>query len=188
MYNLSWNTICSQNESFHTTLWNYAPKTKFRSRAIIEVAAKMAACQFNHGMVSFARSMQLLEIPAGSHSFALFESLDKTRIESAEVAAQKSQKTKRAEHRRKRKSRLEKQRIGEGASYEAGGFGGDSEEPQAKVAKLSSRKGRGKGRGRGRGTATEKGTATGRGRGRGRGQGLARGKGKATGTPYCFAG
>ena len=133
MYNLSWNTICSQNESFYTTLWNYAPKAKFRSRAIIEVAAKMAACQFNHGMVSFARSMELLEIPAGSHSFDLIESLDRQELNLSRLLLE-SQKIKRAEHRRKRKSSLEQQRKGEGASHEAGGFGGDSEESQSKIA------------------------------------------------------
>ena len=54
----------------------------------------MAACQFNYGMESFARPMQLLKIPAGSHSFLSFRSIDQGRIQAADVAAKQETKIK----------------------------------------------------------------------------------------------
>ena len=114
MYNCSWNTICSTERQFHTTLSNEAPKATFRGRDHIEIAAKMASCQFNYGIVSFGRPMQLLKIPAGSHSFSSFQSIDQRGIQVADVSAQEATKIKRAEQRRKRKGRLEKQRRVDG--------------------------------------------------------------------------
>lgn len=59
--------ISVQNESFHNTVWSFAPKVKVRGLRLIEIAAQMAACQFNNGMIAFARVMDLLKIPAGTH-------------------------------------------------------------------------------------------------------------------------
>ena len=58
--------------------------------------------------------MQLLKIPAGSHSFSSFQSIDQRRMEVADVSDQDATKIKRAEQRRKRNGRLEKQRRVEG--------------------------------------------------------------------------
>lgn len=50
---------------------------KMTGTAIVELAAKLACCDFNHGLLSFAHIMEVLKILAGTYSLKTFETLDK---------------------------------------------------------------------------------------------------------------
>ena len=39
----------NSNESFNSTVWRLAPKSKFSSNTIVETASHIAVCMFNEG-------------------------------------------------------------------------------------------------------------------------------------------
>lgn len=134
-------------------------QTSHRGVTLVELASKLAAVQFNHGMLSFLRPMELMNISVGVYSVRAFRRIDEERKIAMKKQSTKTWKKQRAAWRRKRKRKQEKQVADEGVSYGAGEFG------DLQPAK------RGRGRVRNRARASSRGRAGSRKKRPGRGRG-----------------
>ena len=136
----------NSNESFHNTLWTYAPKAKYRGSLSIMIAARIAGAQFNNGSTAFARILEEMRCPPGKYSFEHFQKIDAKRISASKAKASVEVKKKRAKrriHKAQRQDHLERR---EGPTYEAGGFGGEEppERPRQQQAMSRGRRRKGK--------------------------------------------
>ncbi|EGI57560.1 hypothetical protein G5I_14415, partial [Acromyrmex echinatior] len=52
----------NNNESFNSVLWSIAPKGVHSSKAIVDIAANIAVCNFNDGLKSVLEIMQVLNL------------------------------------------------------------------------------------------------------------------------------
>ena len=138
----------NSNESFHNTLWTYAPKAKHRGASSILIAARIAAAQFNNGSTVFARLLQEMRCPPGTHSLDHFNEIDAKRISASKIKATVENKKRRAKLKKKTAQTQDHLERREGPTYEAGGFGGEAppERPQEREATAPGRRGRRKGK------------------------------------------
>ncbi|KAG5327210.1 MOS1T transposase, partial [Pseudoatta argentina] len=56
----------NNNESFNSVLWSIAPKGVHSSKAIVDIAANIAVCNFNDGLKSVLEIMQVLNLTIGT--------------------------------------------------------------------------------------------------------------------------
>ncbi|XP_065057533.1 uncharacterized protein LOC135685498 [Rhopilema esculentum] len=110
------------NESLNAVVWKRAPKEKNNSPSATHLAAISAVVQFNDGNVGIQRFYEALALPLTSFQHEKAKQIDKERV-------------KRAEYKRKIKTRHRRQKItqkktrteamleiSEGPSYESGSF------------------------------------------------------------------
>ena len=76
----------NNNESFNSVLWSIAPKGVHSSKAIVDIAANIAVCNFNDGLKSVLEIMQVLNLTIGTTCYNFCIKTDERRIRAAERA------------------------------------------------------------------------------------------------------
>ena len=76
----------NSNESFNAVLWAIAPKTVHSAKAIVDIAADIAVCNFNDGFHSIMEMMQVLNLTIGSTCYNFCIESDEHRINATERA------------------------------------------------------------------------------------------------------
>lgn len=72
------------NESFNATLWQMAPKTVHSGKSVVDIAADIAACNFNDGMMGIMEIMQVLNLEIGPTCYNFCLAADAERTSKAE--------------------------------------------------------------------------------------------------------
>ena len=67
-------------------LWSIAPKGVHSSKAIVDIAANIAVCNFNDGLKSVLEIMQVLNLTIGTTCYNFCIKTDERRIRAAERA------------------------------------------------------------------------------------------------------
>ncbi|EGI68425.1 hypothetical protein G5I_02906 [Acromyrmex echinatior] len=76
----------NNNESFNSVLWSIAPKGVHSSKAIVDIAANIAVCNFNDGLKSVLKIMQVLNLTISTTCYNFCIKTDERRIRAAERA------------------------------------------------------------------------------------------------------
>ena len=74
------------NESFNAAVWNLAPKAYSSGKKVLNIATYIAVCNFNDGLKSVLRIMQVLKLEIGTQSYNFCVESDAKRIQYAERA------------------------------------------------------------------------------------------------------
>ena len=72
------------NESLHSLIWNFCPKTSFCGCITVETAVCLAIAQFNNGYSCHARVLERMHVTPGSNTISALERFDKLRLKRAE--------------------------------------------------------------------------------------------------------
>lgn len=75
----------NSNESFNAVLW-VAPKTVHSAKAIVDIAANIAVCNFNDGFHSIMEMMQVLNLTIGNLTIATTSALKATYTGSMQLS------------------------------------------------------------------------------------------------------
>ena len=118
---------------------------------LITAAARLAACQFNHGSMAFVRALEVTRTPGGKHSLSAFQSLDDVRITASNQKATGEWNKTRWTRKKYKKKHRDRQEQQEGPTYNPGAFGHGDDEGIAARGRGRGRRGEGKGKGRGSG-------------------------------------
>lgn len=73
------------NESFNACVWALPPKTVHSGKQIVEIAANMAACNFNDGLTGMMQIMRVLQLEIGTICHDFCKLADTERVERAEA-------------------------------------------------------------------------------------------------------
>ncbi|EFN80247.1 hypothetical protein EAI_02948 [Harpegnathos saltator] len=82
----------NNNESYNSVLWHFAPKHRFSSVKIVEIAAFLDAYLFNKGYTSFLIVMGAMGIKFGPQANIMVNGKDNNRIQHAKRCHLKSSK------------------------------------------------------------------------------------------------
>lgn len=110
----------NNNESYNSVLWHFAPKHRFSSVKIIEIAAFLAACLFNEGYTSFLIMMEAMGLKIGPQAKIMADGKDNNRIQHANRCHLESSKEARTARRNKRAGQNEFFQEEEGLLYAPG--------------------------------------------------------------------
>ena len=69
------------NESLHSTVWKYCPKTLFLGKSNVEIACAIAICNFNYGASSLLRITERLDLSVSGLCTYFLNSKDIKRIQ-----------------------------------------------------------------------------------------------------------
>ncbi|XP_065830649.1 uncharacterized protein [Oscarella lobularis] len=134
------------NESFHSTLWSYVPKSKYRGPLLILAGTRIAAAQFNHGSKVFVQLLKEMKSPPGKFSVAAFTNLDEKRIASSNQKATAECKKRRVIRKERKAKRHDSQRRTEDLTYEAGAFGRSADDKEVASPPVTASRGGRKGK------------------------------------------
>ncbi|XP_012232335.2 uncharacterized protein [Linepithema humile] len=110
----------NSNESFNSVLWAIAPKIVHSNKAIVDIAANIAVCNFNDGLHSIMEIMQVLNLIIGSTCYNFCVETDERRIRAAERAMTKEAQEARRQQTSARKATDDEYINVEGQLYGAG--------------------------------------------------------------------
>lgn len=87
----------NSNESYNAIVWSMAPKTIQSGKTIVDIAADIAACNYNDGLTSIMQIMKVLNLTIGQNCYNFCVEADARRVEIAERsmtdAAKETRKT-----------------------------------------------------------------------------------------------
>ena len=130
------------NESFHSTVWSYVPKSKYRGPVMVLAGTRIAAAQFNHGSKVFAQLLQEMKTPPGKFSIAAFKNLDEKRITESNRKATVECKKRRVIRTKRKAKRHDRQQRTESLTYQAGAFGTSADDQEVASPPLAASRGR----------------------------------------------
>ena len=110
------------NESFHSVLWQHAPKNRPKGPIMVTLAANLSICQFNDGMKYLADLTASMGLIPGRYLERYIQVRGQERIRHAERQASTEFRKRRKQLRRICKGFEDEHQRKEGKTYEAGGF------------------------------------------------------------------
>ena len=111
------------NESLHHIVWGFAPKTQFNSAQECELALCLAVCQFNDGVeYTMTRLHEKLNLHVPASSVSTWQTIDSSRIDSAEYKNRPERKEKRKGLKRSKVHKDDAFKKVEGPTYKSNAF------------------------------------------------------------------
>lgn len=110
------------NESFHSMIWQRAPKTKFCNLKVFKTSVYDAISYFNYGGQSVLDTLKLLSVNRGYYTRRMVATENKKRKFHADYRKSERAKIRRKIIRALKKKSTDILKIREGVTYEAGGF------------------------------------------------------------------
>ena len=111
------------NESLHSVLWKYCPKTLYLGKEAVDVACALVVCQWNDGLSSFQTVSDKLGVTITSSSVTHFQKYGANCVKQARYRVTDRAKKLRKRARRIRKGLNDANKRREGEMYSAGSFG-----------------------------------------------------------------
>ena len=110
------------NESLHSVVWKFCPKTLFLGKASVDTACALAVCCFNDGSSSLTAIADRLGLQSSPLCQHYLQSKDLQRITGSKYKASETAKQLQSKARRKRKGLDDKHQGTEGVMYAPGAF------------------------------------------------------------------
>lgn len=110
----------NNNESFNAIVWNFAPKSVFAGKQIVDIAVFCAACTFNEGFSPLLKIMEVMGVTIGTKAAEFTERQDRVRIETANRRSSEVSKERRTAIRNERLEEIGAYEESEGIMYGAG--------------------------------------------------------------------
>lgn len=110
----------NNNQSFNSKVWVMAPKTVSSGKIIVDIAAEIAVCDFNDGLMSVMHIMQVLGITIGPNCYNYCMEADAHRIKFSERTPTEAAREARQALKEARKVAEEKNANVEGQMYALG--------------------------------------------------------------------
>ena len=115
------------NESLHSLVWRFCPKTLHMGSNSVELACAMAVLSFNDGSASLAKVSDTLQLPSSTYRQRYLQKRDKARVRKSILKSSAEGKAARRAARRHRKGHEDKKKETEGVMYAAGAFDNETE-------------------------------------------------------------
>ncbi|KYN50510.1 hypothetical protein ALC57_00149 [Trachymyrmex cornetzi] len=108
------------NESFNATVWQLAPKAYSSGKKVLQIASNIAVCNFNDGLSSVLKIMEVMGMSIGPQSYNFCLEADAARIQRAEQSLTDAAKKARSAIKSSRKENEDMYESLEGQLYGPG--------------------------------------------------------------------
>lgn len=110
----------NNNESYNQLVWKISPKIITSGSISVEIAAHVAACQFNEGLISLLWILQAMGVHCGRNAHEYVREEDELRLHTAEWRVQSKTREGKMLRRQKQIGILEAAAAAEGLLYGPG--------------------------------------------------------------------